>query len=266
MSTKPKFMPGITLIELLVIAPIALLIVAGIVYTSIQLSNSSQADVTVINARTEINRALTMMERDITLSRKPLAEVKVPVVATERAGLLGSGVGSGNNRFIMILQGVATTTNTDDLAQVAEVARYAPVSGTDCSTTDPLDMNVIYFIFNNTLYRRLILPQSVQRCTQTAYKPWQVSTCAPPANTPGCEGHDQALLNAATMNITYKKLVNTATNNYQTILAATDGSTVAAREAALSEATMIDITLTSTIAHRNSSKTTPVTASISVAL
>ncbi len=268
MPTKNSFLPGITLIEMLIATPIALLVITSIVYLSVQLSNSSQTNTQMINARVEINRALSLIERDVSLSRKPLS--KVNITALDSNNLLNAGVSNGSTSSQLILNSVATTSNADDLSISPRVARYSTPEA-DCTQNNPLDMNVVYFVYNNTLYRRIILPQVSKHCTtengSKAGKPWQKSTCNLQLSSydPACKDNDQALFNAAKMTITYKKL--RSDGSYEILPNATNPSlAVASRQAAIDSADIIEITATSSISRRASDQIYPVSASISLAI
>ncbi len=242
---------GFTVVEMIIIMPIALILVAGVVTAMIHLNNETLVANEKAKKLADINRALGIIEKDIALSNKILSRVALydhegnEIEATKNYGsykpFLANSVKYGNistydnadkpthpyseNQPRLILNRISTITNPDSDEYLKRIAHYkeGAYSGENCIYNQPVFYNVVYFIKNQSLYRRVILPAKDDGkeqdtdiyCSYTKNTnlikeiPWQLPTCNKSDfvnNTyPNyCKAKDELLVDQVEMSITYE--------------------------------------------------------------
>lgn len=191
MSTSPKINTsrlGFTLVEMLVVVPIAMILIATLVYALIQMANSA----TVSNERTvrmsNLLRALDMIEQDVAVANqfmvKPAlrdykgdfkrefidyANIDNPqLTESVRCGVYrqsvnasGVCVADANQQPRLIINRLATITPPDTDSSIKILAHFKEGGfPTQCKYNPPVLFNVVYFIDKGNLYRRNILPRT----------------------------------------------------------------------------------------------------------
>ncbi len=189
MLTKPSpnSKQGFTLVEMLVVVPIAMVLMSVLVYALISMTNGA----TVSNERTvrmaALTRALDLIEQDVAVSNQFLHKaslrdhtgtVNESFIATtdlnnpqlsesvrcgnlpkvEIGGVCRDGDG-GQPR--LILNRLATITAPDAEEKIKILARFKAGSFiSECKYNPPVFFNVVYFVHNGNLYRRNIFPRT----------------------------------------------------------------------------------------------------------
>lgn len=189
-STSNKDHSGFTLVEVLVVAPLVILIIGVLIAAIVTLTGSG------LTARAENELAqltqvtLSDIEHDLSLSGDIL----------DKTGNLSSpqGVNNGTGGFnlndnVLISQTPALTQDT--LSDDRKLIFYKD-SPHGCSSQDVTDNEVvyvtnIYFVQDNTLWRRTLLPSNVSNACST---PWQKNTCQPGQTASICGSKDSRLL------------------------------------------------------------------------
>lgn len=216
MSTN-KSKTGFTIVELLIVIPIALMVVTVFVQALINLTNTSESSKSAINTRNNANRALGLIERDINLSEKVLAQIDLSEIDTfqttnsvkfgniPRYDSANRPVHGDVNQPRIILRSVATDNNPDDTTQARSIIHQKLGQPGKCSFNPPYPINLVYFIDGAKLKRRTIMPKNYhdQICESTT---WQRPSCDKKITS--CRYNplfvdDQTLLNNARMEVSY---------------------------------------------------------------
>lgn len=191
---------GFTLVEMLAIAPVAILIIGGF----IALMVTMVGDIMVNNGRNimthDIQTALNMIEQDVRVSTE--------FQSTSGTMLTPQGKNDTTSAFTstsgdLILRRVATDKNPLDPSH-SLVYYNSPqsCSSKDVYKNDPYLIHVIYFVKESTLWRRTYLPNPAGTLCQTA---WQVNSCSVGyTNTTRCKTNDtEVIRNVESFTVSY---------------------------------------------------------------
>jgi len=255
---KAKKQKGFTIVELLVIAPIVILTIGAFVTVIVNMTGDVLAARTSTLLAYNVQNALNKISSDVSLSSTFLAQSNLTEGTLPPASPLFSspqGYSDDTTPFynvdttngnMLILNTLATTSNP-----VSTSAAYVYLSNLPNSCTSnqvnqntPMTYNVVYFIKNNTLWRRVIMPSNYT--TIGCNVPWQQPSCNPTYMTshPGlamCQTQDQDLIDNITTSGFSIQYFNTATTVTPNTVASdttsctptTSAACVAARNAAL---------------------------------
>jgi type II secretory pathway pseudopilin PulG len=179
--TKKTEQQGFTLIEMLVIAPIVILTIGAFLTVIINMTGDVLASRASNSLSYNVQDALNRIEQDVKTSNGFLATNNVMGTnqgynddATAFTNIAGA---SGTS---LILNAVATTTNPVSANSSYVYLKNKP---NDCSAPQnnvPFTYNIVYYIKNNTLYRRTIMPTNYNDTTNTVCAtPWQQPSCSP---------------------------------------------------------------------------------------
>lgn len=263
---------GFTLVEVLAIAPIILLTISIFIGAIISITG----DVLVSRASNtlayNVQDALNTIEQDIRRSGSFLAQNNVTITAPQGRNdntAVFTNV-SASDGPSLILNTIGTTT--DPTASERELI-YLIDEPNACASAlitqnQVLTLNVVYFVKDNALWRRTLLPQNYQTVGCNGAIPWQRPTCTAPesgsyASGSFCAARDTRILSGVApgdFTITY----HTSAASTSAATAATNQSaSVTSRQAALSSVTTAQVTLRSsqTVAGRDLSQTGTIRAS-----
>lgn len=182
---------GFTIVEMMVVIPMALLVLSGIVFMAVRMTNSAALSNEKTNRITALNTALDMIEQDIAMSNaflvKPLLTDYDSRPNTDFLDLndtnspqLKNSVIKGifpiydpadepkppfsNKQPRLILNRLATTTNpnAEDIIKKLVHFKKGPFYDQDelCAYNPPVIFNVVYYVSGDSLYRRVIIPYS----------------------------------------------------------------------------------------------------------
>lgn len=201
---------GFTLIEMLVVAPLVILIIGTFVGVMVSLVG----DILVTRDRSamtyETQDALNRIEQDVRLSTQFLTTTGA-LTAPQGSSSNFTGAAAftnGNNQ--LILSTLATTTNPADTNKsLVYYANQPNACGTQQSYNRVMLMQVIYFIKDNSLWRRTILPNyntnAIVNGETVCNAPWQRNTCSPGyVLATRCQTNDtEVMKNISSLNIKY---------------------------------------------------------------
>lgn len=158
MSIKKINQRGFTLVEVAVVAPVMILIALAIVAILIALVSGTVGP----NARSILiqqgQKAFDSMESDVNNSSGLLSTLTVPANFTDNAASDYSSPPSGTT--VLRIQTYDQIQNPNDSSGTKVIPAFKDTS--PCSNTTVLDSNnivpivVVYFVKNNTLYRRTL--------------------------------------------------------------------------------------------------------------
>jgi Tfp pilus assembly protein PilE len=208
---------GFTLVELMVIAPIVILLIAAFIALIVNLTGEVLASRGTNTLTYNLQDALNRIEEDVKLSTTYLAVNNIDVSSTKQGyggtTTTGSTVNftniakSGGSNASLILNGLVTNGNPMSTSTQAIYLANKPAacsSFAEYSKNTPMTMNVVYFIDdNNTLWRRVLMRSDYAttslRCGSTA--PWQQPSCLVGYSTsslPFCKANDTRMLDGVT--------------------------------------------------------------------
>lgn len=172
MSSRPRQRHGFTVPELLVAIAISGIILVGLISLFVGLANNSAAVIKTSDQIRNNNTVISSIESDMRLTKSfrataSLADSDSTASPIQPSGWVFRGIDS--NSRILILQTYATTTNSKaDERQI--VYRDDGLGGCPVGL-NPVYNNIIYFLKDDTLYRRTLVeatpPPSTQYCGST---------------------------------------------------------------------------------------------------
>lgn len=177
------------MVELLVIAPIALLVIAGFVALMVTMVGDVIANRTYNVVTYDVQSALSTIEQDVKLSTQFLADSGTMLSPQGKNGASSAFTSIAGD---LILGSIATDKNPIDPTR-GFIYYNSPFS---CSDPSQVYKNriffttVIYFVNNGSLWRRTYVPTASDLCQS----PWQVNTCAPGFTDTRCKANDSEIL------------------------------------------------------------------------
>jgi type II secretory pathway pseudopilin PulG len=243
---------GFTLVEMLVVAPIVILTIGAFLTVIINMTGEVLASRASTKLTYDVQDALNRVEQDVKLSSSFLATNSV----------LGTNQGynddstafvnaTGSNGPMLILNMVGTTGNPISTSTSYVYLKNQP---NDCSAPQqntPFTYNIVYFVKNNTLYRRTIMPTNYNDTTNTVCgTPYQQPSCSPSfmdaqASSVFCKTKDVELVKGVTPSTFFIQYFNgESTTSANT--AASSASTNTARATALQSATTVSVSIDAT--------------------
>jgi prepilin-type N-terminal cleavage/methylation domain-containing protein len=259
---KRQLQKGFTLIEMLVVAPIVILAIGAFLTVIISMTgeviSSRASNALVYNIQDALNR----VEQDTKLSTGFLAQTDTdPAGAGGNALEAGQGINNTTAPFLsvsggtssLILNMIATNDNplSPNSSFVFLINQPDPCASPQAN--QPLSYNVVYFVQDSTLWRRVVMPQNYADTTNfSCATPWQRPSCNPAfiAN-PGnafCATEDIRLVDGVTDFIT--QYLNGASGETVVTAAmlegANDAAAIAARNIAMQTATTLSVSIAST--------------------
>lgn len=260
-SNRIRNTRGFTLVEMLVIAPIVILAISGFVGTLIYMTGdaiSSRADNTMAY---EIQDALARIEQDVRLSGAFLPTSNINIVAPQgydnATGAFESA--SSTTGTMLVLNTFATTKNPTDATREPSYLADTPnaCSSANIAQNQLLTMNVVYFIKNNSLWRRTIVSENYMNKDCPSKEIWQQPSCTPNSYTAPtiCQTNDIEVLKNIAPNGLSLQYYPSAQSTTPT--AAASSETISVRSAALPNMNTVGVTLTAaqTVAGRDLVKT-----------
>jgi len=213
-STATSSRRGFTLVELLIVAPIAILVVAGLVSVMVNLVGdvlmTQQRNVTTYETQDGLNQ----IEQDIRLSPTVLQTTgtfpspsyqgsNIASAASTNTGAFtaSTSFSSADSSKALILNAYATTANP---ASASRSLIYTNQPGSTCpasyTSNIPLTYMIIYYVYNGSLWRRTAIP-SATLCGGAVV--WQKNSCALAASA-NCPTNDRLIANNVTsVSVTY---------------------------------------------------------------
>jgi competence protein ComGC len=201
MKIKHSLQQGFTLIEMLVIAPIVVLAIGAFLTVIISMTgevlSSRGANTLAYNVQDALNR----IDQDVRLSTTFLATNNITLTAGEAQGYNNdatnfTNVGGTSGRSL-ILNSLATNDNPTALTSGLVYLTDKPNTCASNRVQDntPMSINIVYFVKDNTLWRRTIMPSNYAAGTSVyCSAPWQQPSCAPGYTAVFCKTNDIKLV------------------------------------------------------------------------
>jgi len=256
---------GFTLVEMMVIAPIVILLIGGFIALVVNLTgevmSSRGATMLAYNLQSTLNR----IEEDVKLSTTFLSVNNIAVNATTQQGYNPTSSTnftnvdkrtSGGTPASLILNAIATDGNplSSTTGPVYLKDQPNPCSSTETYKNRPMTVNIVYFVdTSNTLWRRVLMPQNYASIPICGTAPWQVPTCQ---GTTFCKAKDEKMLEGVTpANFTFQYYA-TAGSASPNPTAVDPAATDDARNTSLLSSPTVEVNITArqTIAGRDLSR------------
>lgn len=203
---------GFTLVEMLIAAPIVMLVIGGFVALMVSMIGDILAtrdyNTMVYNSQDALNR----IEQDVRLSTQFLTTTGTNLAQqgsdNGATGTAAFTITSTNN--MLILNEPATDKNpTDPTRQLVYYANQPNACGSTQTSNQIFLTKVVYFINNGSLWRRTILPafntNSPADSNTVCSTPWQQNSCSPGYTADGhCLTNDvEVMKNASKLTVNY---------------------------------------------------------------
>lgn len=194
-STNTKTSAGFTLVELLVVAPIAILVISGLAALMINLVGDALITQQRNSSAYQTQDGLDQIEQDIRLSGSVLSTTGTltsPQGSGQSTAAFVADAGTLDTNTALILNAYATTANpllsTRALVYTNQPSGACP---TPYTSNDPLKYKIVYFVSGGTLWRRTIVPTATL-CGGAV--PWQKNSCLPGSSGAVCITQDRRVV------------------------------------------------------------------------
>ena len=207
-TTKKIKAQGFTLIEILIIAPIVILAISVFISLIINMVGDVLAVRDRNNMSYEIRDALDRIEQDSRLSTQFLTTSST-LLAPQGSDSNFTGTAAFTNTNSLIMGTLTTDKNpVDSTRQLVFYAKQPNDCGSLQSYNRPFISKVVYFIKDNSLWRRTyLLPYNTNASPNdetVCNAPWQQNSCSPGYVASRCQTNDTQLMqNVTSFSIKY---------------------------------------------------------------
>lgn len=175
---------GFTIVEMLVVAPVVILAIGAFLTVIISMTGEVISSRAANNLTFGVQDGLSKIEQDIKLSAGFLATNSVTLDGADGQGLNNDGTNfvnsGGDTTTALILNMVATTGNPNDASSTYVFLRDQPNSCANADNNIPMTYNIVYFVQDETLWRRVVMPQNyADTSTYACVDAWQRPSCNP---------------------------------------------------------------------------------------
>lgn len=186
---------GFTVVELVVVAPAVILAIGAFIVAIIAMTGETLASRATNSLAYDIDAALSQIEQDINLSDSFLAtnqfEIASPQGLNDDSTDFSNASTDGGNA--LILSQTATTTNPiQPSSTVKLIDDPYECSSPLINQNKKLSINIVYFIKDNTLWRRTLLPADY--ASTACITPWQLPSCSPGYSASFCKTNDMRMV------------------------------------------------------------------------
>lgn len=218
MSQRNKsYTGGFTLVEMIVVIPMVIAILGVVIALMTTLINNVASSNGSSQMLYDAQDALTKIEQDTFYSNGFLSSFTPPSPQDiNNSGTTAFTSANGNSTSI-ILNEFATSANPQDTSRQLVFYATPNLCTANYKANDPFYIKVIYFVKNNVLYRRVIVPTNNQNSTPdantTCSAPWQRNSCASGVVNTACKAIDSALVSGvSSISLTYYDKTDPTTN------------------------------------------------------
>lgn len=172
---------GFTLVEMMVIAPLLILMIGAVVVSIVGLTGDSLAEGGKAQLINDVQGALDRIEADTRASGAYLSTNNfVPTYPQGVDGLSQKFVSVSGGQDSLILNTFVTTTNPMNSTRSLVYIPNTPYACGDPSIAQNqvMTMNVVYFVQNSTLWRRTLAPSTYASKPCAGVTIWQQPSCA----------------------------------------------------------------------------------------
>ncbi len=203
---KNSIRQGFTLVEMLVIAPIVIIVITGLVAAMVAMVGDALAANGRATSAYNTQDALDRIEQDVRVSMKFLGTFSF-VESPQGRNADTTAFSSSSYGDLILTQQATTASPYSSERNLVYYANQPAVCGTDANSNRTLKVRTIYFLKNNSLWRRVLVNNWNLNATAdtdtVCASPWQRDTC-PEGSTMGatptatCNTMDEELLKNVT--------------------------------------------------------------------
>jgi hypothetical protein len=173
---------GFTIVEMIVIAPIVILVIGVFIYAIVTMTGDVMATRSANKVAYDIQDALNRIESDVKTSNGWLNTS----FSTSLQGLNNDDTAFSKSSSTLIISTFATTDNPLSSTRSLVYKKGAPnlCDSLNVNQNEPIMLNIVYFIKNNILWRRIVGPpteaeyKGCNALTNTDAEPWQKPSCS----------------------------------------------------------------------------------------
>lgn len=178
-----KLQKGFTLVEILIIAPVVILVISGFVALMITIVGDILSTRDQSNMSFEIQDGLDRIEQDTRLTTQFLVTTGTQV-APQGSDSNFTGTAAFTSTNSLIMGGLATDKNpADSTRKLIFYARQPNDCGAQEVYNRVFQSKIVYFVKNGSLWRRVILPDyntnAIVNDNTVCVAPWQQNSCSP---------------------------------------------------------------------------------------
>ncbi|NCO10693.1 hypothetical protein GW930_02165 [Candidatus Saccharibacteria bacterium] len=244
-SRANRLRSGFTLVELLVVAPIVILMISGFIIAIISLTGEALVS-SVRNTLTyDLQLTFSRIDDDVRRSAGFLATNSFTPISPQG---IDDGTASFENATAsgdaLILRMFATTKQPQSPGSSVVVMKNLPYTCDSASAASnaQLVVNVAYFVRNDSLWRRVLMPSDY--ATAGCEVPWQLPSCTPGYVAAYCGSNDELLIEgveAENFNLSY---YSSSASTTPIATASDHTQTTSARSGALGSALTVRVDVT----------------------
>lgn len=198
MSIKNRQL-GFTLVEVAIVMPVVILVIGTLLSAILAMTNNvlvTRANNALIFS---VQDALDRIEADVEVSGGYLATNNVTIASgqgsgsTDDTGTATKFVNVDTNNNAIILNMYATDKNPKSSDR--NIVKKEDSTNSCTNSTEMLMYNIVYFIQDNSLWRRTVIPSDFSTITDgtDCTKPWQLPSCQGLTET-FCKAKDEKLV------------------------------------------------------------------------
>ncbi len=247
-----KIQKGFTIVELLIIAPIVLLVIGAFISVIVNMTGEVLMARGANSMAYSIQDSLNRIEADIKLSTTFLSTNNVTLASPQgynddTTAFHNVSASTGDT---LILNTLATTGNPLALTSgVIYLSGQPNACNNNPSQNKPLTLNIVYFVKNNTLWRRVLAPSNY--LTAGCSTPWQKPSCNPaiisvPTPQTMCQAQDERLMDNINPGDFDLQYFNSANTNAADITSSSTSQTDAQRALSLQADTTVIASINTT--------------------
>jgi len=245
---------GFTAVEVLIIAPIVVLVIGIFITLIVNMTGQVLATKSANTLTYNIQDALNLIEQDVKSSNSYLATNNISLISPQGYDNATADFRNIDNGTMLILSNYATTSSplSPDRNIVYSLNTPNACNSAQIDQNAPMPINIIYFVKDKTLWRRTIMPSNYtdgcDATTKLAVIPWQQPTCSPTAPSGDyCKTQDTKLVDGIVddggFSINYYTKADTTNPDP---IANNPTSTDEARSVALQSVTTVSVNITAT--------------------
>ena len=244
------YQKGFTLVEMLVVAPIVILAIGAFLTVIISMTGEVLSSRGSNTLSYNIQDALNQIEQDVKQSTTFLGQNNIDLSGEAIQGYNDDATNftnvGGTSGTSLILNMVATTANpvstTTDFVYLADAPNAC---GSDQEKDNvPMTYNVVYFVKDDTLWRRTIMPENYNDGTSVSCQtPWQQPSCSPGYSNGFCKAEDIKLVEGVSSGSFFVNYFTAADNQDPDDTASDPGASLVDRTVALQSAATVRVAL-----------------------
>ena len=238
-----KSKAGFTLIEMVIIIPMAAFVIMGMIKIAIDLSASAIQTNTVTARTNDLQSALDIIEQDVSLSVRFLLSNEFEIDSSQTNSGQGYLVKTATGEKQLILRTLLTTDNPLDTDSDKNLVHSIEGGSPDCMQNIPLFTNTVYYIRDGDLYRRVLFKTDYLALACPGQIPYQQPTCKTGTGD-FCKTEDMLILKDANFEFDFMTAANPDTPIMEIFNTTLDSNV---RSDKLGTATILRVKLTSSV-------------------